>query len=112
MVVIGGLNGSGGRISQVRLAGVGSGLPDVSTARTSKVCVPTGRISLYGLWHSVHSLVATRHWNATLLALSVPAKRNVATSSYVWSEGEATIDVFGETRSVGTAVPSQRTVKH
>ena len=84
IVVTGGLNGSGARIVQVWTAGVGSGLPEVSIARTSKVCVPTSRISLYGLLQSLHSrldVLSIRHWNATLLALSVPAKRNVGTSS-------------------------------
>jgi hypothetical protein len=56
----------------------------VSIARTSNVCWPTSRISLNGLWHSSQSLpdvLSIRHWKVMLLALSVPAKRKLATSS-------------------------------
>src|SRR5687768_18572244 len=84
IVVTGGRNGSGARISHVWVAGVGSLFSAVSTARTSNVCVPTSRISLYGLVQFVQSCsleLSMRHWKPTLLALSVPPKRNVATSS-------------------------------
>ena len=100
------------------IAGVGSTLPEVSTARTSNVCVPTRRISLYGLCAApcqsrVCATLSSRHWNVTLLALSVPLKRNVATSSWSSPAAPATSDVFGGIE-VGRArtSPSQRTLKH
>src|ERR671916_461995 len=47
--VTGGRNGSGGRISHVWTAGVGSLFSAVATPRPSNVWAPTSRVSLYGL---------------------------------------------------------------
>ena len=82
MVVSGGTPGAGGSIVQVCVAGVGSTLPEKSTARTSNVCVPRPRpVQRRGLVHgakSAASVLSRRHSNVTEVALSVPVKRNVA----------------------------------
>src|ERR671915_2233916 len=72
-------------------------------------------MKLCGLWHSVQSwslVLSTRHWYATLLALSFPLKRNVATSSLVVSGGPERSCVLGGIWSDVPVLPSQRTLKH
>src|ERR687895_1871561 len=70
---------------------------------------------LCGLWHSCQSwslVLSSRHWNRTLLALSFPLKRNVATSSLVVAGGPERSWVLGGSWSDVSGAPSQRTLKH
>src|SRR5918992_6073122 len=72
-------------------------------------------MKLCGLRHSSQSwslVLSTRHWNATLLALSFPLKRKVATSSLVVSGGPSRTIVVGGIWSDVPGAPSQRTLKH
>src|ERR671914_1018138 len=69
-------------------------------------------MKLCGLSHSTQLMPSTLHWNATLLALSFPLKRNVATSSLVVSGGPERSWVLGGIWSEVPGVPSQRTLKH
>src|SRR5688572_1254440 len=98
IVVIGGRCGIGGRTSHANVEGVGSALPEASTARTSKARSPTGTIMLCGLAQRVQSCAAElsrRHSKWIELELSVPLNRNVATSSCVVSGGVASSTVLG-----------------
>src|SRR5918999_3178344 len=77
--------------AHVWLAGVGSGLPEKSTARTSNVYVSLTRL-LYVLGlvqgcQADSSVPSNRHSNVTGLALSAPVDRNTATLSVPGSSG-------------------------
>src|SRR5918999_301530 len=89
--------------AHVKVAGVGSALPEKSTARTSNVYVSLTRL-LYvaGLVHgcqSDSSVLSNRHSNLTGLALSAPVKRKAATLCALGLSGASRMLVFGAIES-------------
>ena len=103
-----------GTIVQVCVSGVGSALPETSTARTSKVCSPRPRLYVVGLWQTLQSgwpppstAPSMRHSNVTGLALSAPVNRKSATSSVLGSNGASSSVVFGAIWSPPPGPPTQ-----
>src|SRR5262249_20643001 len=101
---------------QVRRAGVGSTLLDVSTARTSTVWRPSARpLYVRGLVHVMKSAPSSRHSNRATPRSSVPVNVNVTDvdSVVTWSSTAAppssiaeVIAVSGGAVSVGAGTGS------
>ena len=61
--------------TKLLLAGVGSGSPTASSARTSKVCAPFAREDVvYGVTQPVNAPASTRHWNVAAASEEVNVK--------------------------------------
>src|SRR5918999_4059824 len=69
------------------LAGERSTLPARSTARTWNSCEPTGRSYSAGEVQGAHASPSSEHWKVTVLALSLPSKRNTCVPPLLGSGG-------------------------
>src|SRR5688572_20462411 len=95
---------------QAWVAGVGSTLPEISTARTSKVWAAGDTKYSAGDKHGTNGAESSRHSKVTEPTLSLPLKWKVASPVRLGCVGPCKIRVSGGIGSGGAPAPVQRTL--